>query len=139
MTVIPPPPSYLDFSDPFILKRLRDRLERNSKRIWSHPDREDWHDHDVEYLLTFVEDAIRWRALIACGRIRTIGSTGLDYDGDRVAPRPGEGYAHLGVEFWTTHHAAHEDKYPQTRDRAALAAVVDFMITKEAEEKARKL
>ena len=40
------------------------------------------------------EDALKWRTLLNCGRIRVIGSAGLR--------DPKSTYAHIGLEIWTT-------------------------------------
>jgi hypothetical protein len=45
------------------------------------------------------EDAERWRAIIGCARIRTLGSAGI------VTPNE-HGYAHIGVELWTHYTAS---------------------------------
>jgi hypothetical protein len=42
------------------------------------------------------EDAARWRALIGCARVRVLGTSGI------YRPNP-DGFAHIGVEFWTKH------------------------------------
>jgi hypothetical protein len=44
-------------------------------------------------------DAARWRALIGSGRIRALGSAGLYMD---TKHQKHSGYAHLGLELWTT-------------------------------------
>ena len=41
------------------------------------------------------EDAAKWRALMSCGRIRNLGSAGLN--------DPKAESAHVGFEFWTSY------------------------------------
>lgn len=47
-------------------------------------------------------DAERWRAVVGCGRLRWLGSAGLHGDPDPNG-KPWNGYAHIGMEFWTKH------------------------------------
>jgi hypothetical protein len=53
------------------------------------------------------EDALKWRALMDCDRIRIMGST---YDMN-----------HIGVEFWVNHRSKHPSQdFPQGECRQTL-------------------
>lgn len=68
-------------------------------------------------------DAAKWRALMACQRVRVMGFTN---DGN-----------HIGVEFWHEHPAAHpSDEYPQDacRERFSEFAALDPSAMKEVGE-----
>jgi hypothetical protein len=49
--------------------------------------------------------AARWDAVMACGRIRVLGSAGLASDTDPYN-KPYGHYGHLGLELWTKHEAS---------------------------------
>jgi hypothetical protein len=72
-----------------------------------------------------VEDAERWRALMASQRIRIMGAAGwvLNSDGTRTRKN---GPMHLGLELWSEHPAVHPSaEYPQGHCRALLVTYVD--------------
>lgn len=51
-------------------------------------------------------DAARWRAFLGSARIKPQGSAGLDSDKDPNG-NPFNGYAHMGLEIWTTSDRDH--------------------------------
>ena len=77
-------------------------------------------------------DAARWRALLASGRLRLLGSAGFDNsslygikDGRQADP---SGYRHFGMEFWTIHF--HDSSADNATGQAVLTAYADAMIEK---------
>jgi hypothetical protein len=64
-----------------------------------------------------VEDAAKWRSLMACQRMRVIGRT-LDNN-------------HIGMEFWREHEAAHPcAKFPQDDCREKFEAFASAALEK---------
>lgn len=66
-------------------------------------------------------DAMRWRGLMASARIRIMGWAGMP---DRKA---GADYMHMGIEVWSIHDAADDQRFPQDDCRQQLAAYADAM------------
>lgn len=56
------------------------------------------------------QDALRWRALMSCQRIRVLGSAGLG----------STEYQHMGLELWTKHMDVDQERH--------LASVKDLEI-----------
>ena len=56
----------------------------------------------------FEQDALRWRAVIGCARLRALGSSGLTSDFDFYG-NPHGNNAHIGLELWTMHDAGTEE------------------------------
>lgn len=56
----------------------------------------------------FEQDALRWRAVIGCARLRALGSSGLTSDNDFYG-NPHGNNAHIGLELWTMHDAGTEE------------------------------
>lgn len=61
------------------------------------------------------QDALRWRALIGCARIRVVGSAGFGYPAQHGKesytgrdPDP-TGYRHVGIEIWTRYAPPSDD------------------------------
>ncbi|UTC28123.1 hypothetical protein GURKE_00920 [Brevundimonas phage vB_BpoS-Gurke] len=52
-------------------------------------------------LVSAIEDARRWRALMATARMRPMGSAGLNIDGTRNTEDTG--WVHFGMELWSTY------------------------------------
>lgn len=77
-------------------------------------------------------DALRWRALLACGRIRALGSAGLTKDVDTYG-HPYGNSAHLGLELWTVHPAGTEPMAIEWLNKFADKAVA-VMQSKESAE-----
>lgn len=65
------------------------------------------------------QDAERWRALVACARVRVLGHAGIT-PGSKFAPFD-HPYAHIGVELWTMHSSPPEDSEGSRRDLTAFA------------------
>lgn len=69
-------------------------------------------------------DAARWRALLACGRIRIIGTAGVTgtgaHDPKALDPnkQPYGNYVHFGAEFWSTFP---DQDYYNTKENPAYA------------------
>ena len=69
-------------------------------------------------------DAARWRALLACGRIRIIGTAGVTgtgaHDPKALDPnkQPCGNYVHFGAEFWSTFP---DQDYYNTKENPAYA------------------
>lgn len=56
----------------------------------------------------FEQDALRWRAVIGCARVKALGSSGLSSDFDPYG-NPHGNNAHVGLELWTMHDAGTEE------------------------------
>ena len=69
-------------------------------------------------------DAERWRALLACGRIRLFGTAGVNgsgiHDPSQLTPynEPYGNYVHFGAEFWSTFP---DQDYYNTKENPAYA------------------
>ena len=69
-------------------------------------------------------DAARWRALLACGRIRLFGTAGVNgsgiHDPSQLTPHnePYGNYVHFGAEFWSTFP---DQDYYNTKENPAYA------------------
>lgn len=81
-------------------------------------------------LTNHLVEADRWRALLACGRIRIIGTAGVHgsgiHDPNRINPNatPYGNYVHFGAEFWSTFP---ESVYYNPKDRDyANATLIEF-------------
>lgn len=78
-------------------------------------------------------DAERWRAFLACGRIRLIGTAGVNYSGIHDPARldtygkPYGNHVHFGAEFWSTFKDQEwlAKNEPQDRGRATLTEFAD--------------
>jgi hypothetical protein len=81
----------------------------------------------------FEPDALRWRAVIGCARLRALGSSGLTSDFDFYG-NPHGNNAHIGLELWTMHDAGTEELGVRWFNKFADKAVA-VMLTK-AEGKA---
>jgi hypothetical protein len=95
---------------------------------------EEWKRYEVRYLYTAPQpspaaqgdalDAARWRALLACGRIRIIGTAGVTgtgaHDPKALDPnkQPYGNYVHFGAEFWSTFP---DQDYYNTKENPAYA------------------
>lgn len=81
------------------------------------------------------EDAERWRALMASGRMHFMGCAGFELkpkvpgDASRktqdLTAVPGAGALHFGMEFWDTHPATGDSRYPDQFERDLMIAYVD--------------
>jgi hypothetical protein len=89
---------------------------------------------EIEHLR---EDAQRWRALMASGRMHFMGSAGIQLeakpgtDGRKVQdcdprPRPNEAW-HFGMEFWSRHPAGGDPQFPDEFERKLMVAYADAM------------
>ena len=84
-------------------------------------------------------DAARWRALLACGRIRIIGTAGVTgtgaHDPKALDPnkQPYGNYVHFGAEFWSTFP---DQDYYNTKENPAYAraTLTEFADAARAEQ-----
>lgn len=76
------------------------------------------------------EDARRWRALLSSGRLRWLGSAGLDHGTENIDPQPDADYIHFGMEFWTHFGSQEEADIVQgnVQGRKVLTSYVDFIL-----------
>jgi hypothetical protein len=82
---------------------------------------------EQEELDSLIEDAERWRALMSSQRIRVMGAAGMQWHKQEPVIVDFE-HVHIGVEFWSTHSAAHPSReFPQEGCRAAFTAYADFL------------
>jgi len=89
---------------------------------------ESWEENQKRYeeVLSLLEDATRWRALMSSQRIRVMGSAGM-YENQELRV-PADGYMHMGVEFWSSHASAHPStEFPQDASRKALTFYADVL------------
>lgn len=52
-----------------------------------------------------VEDSLYWNGLMDCAKVRYLGSAGMGTEPTNSYGKPHEGYAHVGLELWTTYSA----------------------------------
>lgn len=87
-------------------------------------------------------DAERWRALMSSARLHFMGSAGFEMRQKDAAvssrdkanltaiPKPGE-MLHFGMEFWSSHPAAGDPRYPDQFERDLMVAYVDALREKQ--------
>lgn len=78
-------------------------------------------------LSEYLVDAARWRAFLACGRIRILGTAGLDVSRPKRVDKDLSNYVHFGAEFWSVFDAqawVRENENPPYA-RAVLAEFAD--------------
>lgn len=90
------------------------------------------HDHPLDLVSALAQespdeddarDAARWRALLGSQRIRMLGWTGFDQDGNVQPSTDPRGYMHFGVEFWSQHPTMEV-----ARARTILTSYADALI-----------
>lgn len=96
---------------------------------------------DASEIDSLREDARRWRALMASGRIHFMGCAGFLLERkdpnaprstDNLTPTVRDGnYLHFGMEFWSNHPAAGDPKYSDKFERELLIAYADSVATEK--------
>ncbi len=54
-------------------------------------------------LMDVAKAKLLWEGLNDCARVRYLGSAGLGESANNSYGQPHDGYAHIGLEFWTTY------------------------------------
>lgn len=57
----------------------------------------------ADSLKDVAKSSLLWEGLNDCARVRCLGSAGLGESANNSYGQPHDGYAHIGLEFWTTY------------------------------------